>query len=123
MVVGSQFNFRLRFDEITQALHLDSQNLEPDLMKPVATVEAPVPNLESKPELSEAEKAELLEQAVQKREKLAESALDMAKMFIQRGKPEIARRRLQQIVEEFDGSAAVTEARTMLAGLRQIRIP
>lgn len=123
MVVGSQFNFRLRFDEITQALQLDSQNLEPDLMKPVATVEAPTPNLESKPELSEAEKAELLEQAVQKREKLAESALDMAKMFIQRGKPEIARRRLQQIVEEFDGSAAVTEARTMLAGLRQIRIP
>lgn len=92
-------------------------------MKSPAAAETPAPNLESKPELTEAEKAELLEQAVQKREKLAESALDMAKMFIQRGKPEIARRRLQQIVDEFDGSAAVTEARTMLTGLRQIRIP
>jgi TolA-binding protein len=56
----------------------------------------------------------LLEEAIHKREKLAESSLEMATMFMQRGKMDIARRRLREIVAEFDGSAAASEAKAML---------
>jgi hypothetical protein len=70
--------------------------------------------LEPKAELTEAENKELLEEAIQKREKLAESRLEMAKMFLQNGKPEIAIRRLREIVAEFDLSAAADMARAML---------
>ena len=75
----------------------------------------PVDALELKPVLTEAEKKDLLEQAIQKRERLAESELEMAKLFIEKGKPEIALRRLRQVASEFDGSVAAEEARALLA--------
>ena len=82
--------------------------------KPVKTIE---PTDESKPKLSDAEKNELLEQAIQKRERLAESQLEMAKLFIRNGKPEIALRRLKQITAEFSGSAAANEAKALMKSL------
>ena len=82
--------------------------------KPVKAIESTV---ESKLKPSDAEKNELLEQAIQKRERLAESQLEMAKLFIRNGKPEIALRRLQQIMTEFGGSAAAKEAKMMMKTL------
>ena len=75
----------------------------------------PIKAAEPKP--SEAEKNDLLEQAIQKRERLAESQLDMAKLFILNGKPEIALQRLKQITSEFGGSAAAKEAKAMMKKL------
>ena len=63
------------------------------------------------------EKQALLDQAIEKRERLADSRLEMAKMFLQKDKPEIALKRLKEIVDEFDGSAAAIEARKMLDGM------
>ena len=63
----------------------------------------------------EDEQRRLLDQAIEKREKLAESRLEMAKMFLEKGKLEIAIKRLQEIVDEFDGAA--NEANAMLKRL------
>ena len=82
--------------------------------KPVKAID---PTDESKPKLSEAENRELIDQAIQKRERLAESQLEMAKLFIRNGKPEIALRRLKQITAEFGGSAAAKEAKAMMKSL------
>lgn len=71
------------------------------------------------PEQSEEQRKALLEQAIQQRVKIAESNLDMAKMFIQNNKFDIARRRLRQLVDEFDGSPAATEAQAMLKTLKR----
>jgi outer membrane protein assembly factor BamD (BamD/ComL family) len=51
------------------------------------------------------------------RERLAESQLDMAKLFMQREKPNIALRRLKEIVAEFSGLAAATEAKSLMKKL------
>jgi len=79
--------------------------------------EAIDPKNESKPKLTEAEKNELLEQAIQKRERLAESQLEMAKLFLQSDKPDIAVRRLKEIVAVYAGSAAAKVAMAMMAKL------
>lgn len=73
--------------------------------------------LDPKPELTEEQKKALLEEAIEKRERLADSALEMAKLFTQSGKAEIAQRRLKAIIKEFEGSAAAMEATEMLQGL------
>jgi len=39
----------------------------------------------------------------------------MAKMFLDKGKPDIAAKRLQELVDEFAGSVAAIEARLILA--------
>ena len=83
-------------------------------MTSMNSVEALDPKNMEQPELTEAEKKELVEQSIQKRERLTESGLEMAKLFMEKGKPKIARRRLKEIVDEFDGSAAAEEAREML---------
>ena len=75
------------------------------------------PTHESKPKLSDDDMTELLEQIIQKRERLAESQLDMAKLFIRNGKPAIALRRLKQITAEFSGSAAAKEAKGLMKSL------
>lgn len=66
----------------------------------------------------EADQLEFAAWALRDREKLAESNLDMAKMFLQRGKPGIAGRRLRELVTEFEGSAAATEAKCILRTLK-----
>lgn len=73
--------------------------------------------LEPKSELSDEERRQLLETAIQKNEKLAESGVEMAKLFLQKGQKQIAKRRLRQIVEEFDGSEAAKEAKALLKKL------
>ena len=69
------------------------------------------------PELTEAEKKERLAAAIEKRDKLAESRVEMAKWFLQSGKKEIGKRRLQEIVSEFAASDAAEEAIQLLKGL------
>jgi Tfp pilus assembly protein FimV len=86
-------------------------------MTSMNSVEALDPKNMEQPEPTEVEEKELVEQSIQKRERLAESGLDMAKLFIENGKPEIAMRRLKEIVDEFDGSAAAEEASEMLERL------
>lgn len=73
--------------------------------------------LESKSELTDDERRQLLEAAIKKNEKLAESGVEMAKLFLHNGKRQIANRRLQEIVEEFGGSAAAKEAKSLLKKL------
>lgn len=73
------------------------------------------PKKKSQPQLTDDEQRELLEQS---RERLAESQLDMAKLFIEKEKPKIALRRLKEIVAEFSGSAAATEAKSLMKNCR-----
>lgn len=72
------------------------------------------PKKQSQPQLTE---DELLEQSNQMRERLAESQLDMAKLFLKKEKPDIALRRLKEIVVEFSGSAAAIEAKSLMKKL------
>ena len=65
----------------------------------------------SKPELTEEEKQEILERADQIREQGAENQLELAKLFLDNEKPDIALRRLKEIVAEYSGSKAATEAK------------
>jgi TolA-binding protein len=87
-------------------------------MRSAKLVEIVDPKLEKKPDLTDTEKKAHLEQAIEKQEKLAESGLEMAKMFLQNGKQAIALRRLREIVKQFAGSAAADEAKDMLKKLK-----
>ena len=49
--------------------------------------------------------------------KLADSQLEMARLFIERGKGEIARRRLDEILELYPDCAAACDARKLLRRL------
>ena len=71
----------------------------------------------SQPELTEEEKQELLERTNQIREQRAENELELAKLFLDNEKPDIALRRLKEIVAEFSGSAAATKARSLMKKL------
>lgn len=64
--------------------------------------------------LSEDEQKRLVDEAIEKSEKLAESQLDMAQLFISRGKTDVARRRLEDLIERYGRSDAAKEARLML---------
>lgn len=55
-----------------------------------------------------------LDQAIKRLDKHAESQLEMARLFIDRGKTEIARRRLQELVEMYGKSDAAKEAKKLL---------
>jgi outer membrane protein assembly factor BamD (BamD/ComL family) len=71
----------------------------------------------SQPELTEEEKRKLLEQTNQIRDQRAENELELAKLFLEKEKPDIALRRLKEIVAEYSGSAAATEARSLMKKL------
>ena len=73
--------------------------------------------LEPKSELTDDDRKQLLETAIQKNEKLAESGVAMAKLFLEKGRRQIAKSRLRRIVEEFDGSEAAKEAKALLKKL------
>ena len=73
--------------------------------------------LEPKSELTDDERKQLLEAAIKKNEKVAESGIEMAKLFLHNGKRQIANRRLREIVEDFGGTAAATEAKSLLKKL------
>lgn len=87
-------------------------------MRSKGSVKADKAASDSKPELTDAEQKERVEQAIQKREKMAESNLEMAKMFLRNEKLDIARRRLRELVSEFDGSTAATEAKVLLKRMK-----
>lgn len=74
--------------------------------------ESPAP-----PQLSESDRQALLEQALERQEKLAESGLEMARMFVESGKPEIARRRLEKLIAEYPVATVIPEAERLLAEL------
>jgi Tfp pilus assembly protein FimV len=57
---------------------------------------------------------EQLDLAIERLDKHAESQLEMARLFISHGKTEIARRRLQEILELYAKSDAAKEARLLL---------
>lgn len=69
------------------------------------------------PELSAEEKQQLLEAAIERSEKLAESQLEMAHYFLEHGKVDVAHRRLKEIVEKFPASSAADDARRLLDSL------
>ena len=75
------------------------------------------PKKKSQPELTEEEKQNLLEQTDHIREQLAENQLELAKLFLENEKPDIALRRLKEIVAEYSGSAAATAAKSLMKKL------
>ena len=75
------------------------------------------PKKKAQPELTEAERRELLEREKLTRERRAENQLELAKLFLTKEKPDIARRRLKEIVAEYSGSAAAIEAKSLIKRL------
>ena len=75
------------------------------------------PKKKSQPVLTEDDQRELMEQSNRIRDRLAESQLDMAKLFLENEKSDIALRRLKEIVAEYSGSAAAAEAKSLLKKL------
>ena len=69
------------------------------------------------PELTEEEKQELSDRANRIREQQAENQLELAKLFLENRKPDIALRRLKEIVADYSGSKAATEAKRLLKKL------
>lgn len=70
-----------------------------------------------KPTLTPEEQKQLVDEAIERLDRLAESQLEMARLFIDRGKIEIARRRLTEVVELYGKSDAAKEAKKLLKGL------
>ena len=81
----------------------------------MSTTAAPEQQAETK--LTDLERRQLVEEAIERREKLAESEVEMARLFLASGKAEIARRRLEEVIANCRGAAAVEEARRLLGGL------
>lgn len=81
------------------------------------SVTLPDPQLAVKPTLSEDEKQALLAAEIEKSEKLATSQLHMAEWFLSQGKNDIAKRRLQLLIETLPSSEASQLARQLLKGL------
>ena len=67
--------------------------------------------------LTPEQQTEILDQVLERLDKHAESQLVMARLFIDRGKTEIARRRLHELVEMYGKSEAEEEAKKLLKGL------
>ena len=66
------------------------------------------------PILTPEEQKQLVDDAIERQERHAESELQMARLFIDKGKIEIARRRLNEVVELYGKSDSAKEARKML---------
>jgi outer membrane protein assembly factor BamD (BamD/ComL family) len=75
------------------------------------------PKKKLQPELTEEQKQNLLEQTNQIRDQRAENELELAKLFLENEKPDIALRRLKEIVAEYSGSAAATAAKSLMKKL------
>ena len=83
-------------------------------MRATKTAKAPPLELDQKPQPTVDEQKALLEEAIRKRDKLADSELEMARMFLEKGKLDIAKRRLREILDAYGESAAATEARKLM---------
>ena len=71
------------------------------------------------PKLSEEEQQSLLTAEIEKSEKLATSQLNMAQWFLAEGKIDIARRRLQQLIESLPLSESAKSAQMILKKLAE----
>lgn len=69
------------------------------------------------PVLTPEEQKKLVDDAIERLDRLAESELEMAQLFINRGKIEIARRRLQELIDRYGKSEVATEAKKLLKNL------
>ena len=69
------------------------------------------------PALTPEQQKLLVDDAIERLDRLAESQLEMARLFIDRGKIEIARRRLHEVLELYGKSDAAKEAKKLLMGL------
>jgi hypothetical protein len=72
------------------------------------------PEVAKKPALTPEEQRKLVDEAIERLDRLAESELDMAQLFIAKGKTEIARRRLQELIERYAKSDSAKEAKRLL---------
>ena len=66
------------------------------------------------PTLTPEQQKQLVDEAIERQERHAESELQMARLFIDRGKIEIGRRRLQEVVELYGKSDSAKEAKKIL---------
>ena len=73
--------------------------------------------LAKSPTLTPEQQKQLVDDAIERSDSLAESQLEMARLFIDRGKIEIARRRLEEVVELYGKSDAAKDARKLLKKL------
>ena len=80
-------------------------------------VKSPESELVAPPELSEDEQKARLEAEIEKSEKLASSQLQMAEWFLAEGKIDIARRRLQQLIETLPNSTSAKQAKKLMKKL------
>ena len=69
------------------------------------------------PTLTPEQQKQLVDDAIERLDRLGESQLEMARLFIDRGKIDIARRRLQEVVELYGKSESAKEAKKLLKGL------
>lgn len=67
--------------------------------------------------LTPEQQKQLVDEAIERLDRLAESQLEMARLFIDRGKIEIARRRLEEVVTEYGKSEAAKDAKKLLKAL------
>ncbi|MDB5341278.1 MAG: hypothetical protein JWN70_6897 [Planctomycetaceae bacterium] len=81
------------------------------------SVTAPDPEVAAPPTLSEEEKTTRLTAEIEKSEKLAASQLHMAEWFLVQGKTNIAKRRLQLLIETLPQSIAAKQAEKLLQGV------
>lgn len=81
------------------------------------SVTSPDPELAAPRVLSEEEKTARLAAEIEKSEKLAASQLHMAEWFLVQGKTDIAKRRLQLLIETLPQSTAARQAETILLGV------
>lgn len=81
------------------------------------SVTSPDPEVAAPRALTEEEKTARLAAEIEKSEKLATSQLHMAEWFLNQGKTDIAKRRLQLLIETLPQSAAARQATKLLAGM------
>ena len=81
------------------------------------SVTAPDPVVAAPRTLSEEEKTAQLTAEIEKSEKLATSQLHMAEWFLVQGKTDIAKRRLQLLIETLPQSMAAKQAEKLLQGV------
>jgi TolA-binding protein len=70
------------------------------------------------PALTPEQQKKLVDEAIERLDRLAESDLEMARLFVDRGKTDIGRRRLQEIIDRYGKSASAKDAQKLLKTLR-----
>lgn len=81
------------------------------------SVKSPDPKLNASDASTEDEQKARLSAEIEKSEKLASSQLHMAEWFLSQGKTEIAKRRLQQLIETLPQSTGAKLAKNLLDGI------